>query len=181
MNSSSAKIKTDIWKMILITGNFSGFSLIELIVAMGLISSIIFLGSLHFQSHLSQTLLKTSSQEVASTLRWARRLAITKRQPHKVVFQPQTGKYWIENAKGEKVEGVVCLKKRIKFANPELGKTGEEDGLVEAGIPDNAFSFYPQGTAEGGSIYLKDSEKGNWYTVTITPTTGGVTIYEEKH
>ena len=167
--------------MILTTGNSSGFSLLELIVVIGIILSVTVTGSLYFKNHFSGTLLKASAQEITSTLIWARRLAITKREPHRVVFHPQKKKYWIEDMKEIKVEGVNYLKKRIIFANPELGKWGEKNGLVEAGVPDNAFSFYPQGTAEGGSIYLQDGENKKWYTITITPSTGVITIYPEKH
>lgn len=150
-------------------------------MVIAIISSIMFLGSLYFKNHLSETLLQTSAQELASTLRWARRLAITKRKTHKVVFEPQKSKYWIEDVENRKVEGVGYLKKKIVTANPQLGKYGEENGIVEAGIPDNALLFYPQGTAEGCSIYLKEEKVDKWYTITVIPTTGVVNIYPEKH
>lgn len=171
----------DTLKMISTTGNPDGFSLLELIVVVGIISCISFVGSISFHNHLSETILKTSAQDIASTLLWARRLAITKRGTYKVVFQPDKGKYWIEDSKGNKVEGVAHLRKEVVFDNPELGKWGEENGLVESGISDDAFSFYPQGTAEGGSIYLKNEKSGSWYTITILPTTGRVKIYQGKH
>ncbi len=167
--------------MISTTGNSSGFSLLELIVVIGIILSVTVMSSLYFKNHFSGTLLKASAQEITSTLIWARRLAITKRKPHRVTFHPQKKKYWIEDIENMKVEGVNYLKEGINFANPELGKWGEKNGLVEAGIQDNAFFFYPQGTAEGGSIYLQDGGNKKWYTITITPSTGVVNIYPEKH
>ncbi|MBE0478575.1 prepilin-type N-terminal cleavage/methylation domain-containing protein [Candidatus Aerophobetes bacterium] len=163
------------------TGKLSGFSLVELIVVIGIISSIVFAGSLYFQHHLSQTLLKTSAQELASTLMLARRLAITKRKVHKVVFEPQRRIYWIEDEDNIKVERTVHFKKGVGPANPRLGKWGEENGIVEGGLPDNALLFYPQGTAEGASIYLKEEGSGKWYTITVTPSTGAVKIYTGKH
>jgi len=167
--------------MISTTGKWSGLSLIELIVAIGIISSIILLGSLYFKNHFSETILETSAQELASTLLWARRLAITKRKVHKVVFEPKRRRYWIENEDDGKVDRAIYLKKGVMPADPELGKWGEEDGIVEAGVPDNAFLFYPQGTAEGGSIYLKEEGSKKWYTITLVPTTGDVRIYQGKH
>jgi len=163
------------------TGSPVGFSLVEILVVVGVISSVTLVCSLHFQNHLSGALLKTSAQELVSTLSWARRLAITKRQTHKVVFQTERGIYWIEDKDGARVEQVAHLKKGIVFANPGLGKWGEADGLVETGIPDDAITFYPQGTAEAGSIYLQDQDNKKWYTVTITPTTGAVIIYARKN
>lgn len=170
-----------ILRMILITGNRYGFSLLELIVVAGIISCIAAIGSISFHSHLSETILKTSAQDIESTLILARRLAITKREIYRVVFQPDKCKYWIQDSRGYRVEGVAYLGKGISFNNPKIGKLGEEDGIVEAGIPDDAFSFYPEGTAEGGSIYLKDKKSDSWYTITIIPTTGNVRIYQGKH
>jgi Tfp pilus assembly protein FimT len=176
----------DTWRMISITGKLRlrsspSFSLLELLVVLGIISSLTLLGSLFFYHHLSETLLKTSAQEIASTLIWARRLAITKRQSHRVVFQTEKKKYWIEDNRGKQVEGVAYLKRNIVFADPELNKWGEENGLIESGILDQAFSFYPQGTAEGGSIYLREKNGDNWYTITVVPTTGKVRVYPGKH
>lgn len=174
----------DTWRMISITGKlrFSrSFSLLELLVVLGIISSFTLVGSLFFHHYFSETLLKTSAQEIASTLIWARRLAITKRQLHRVVFQTEKKKYWIEDNTGKRVEGVAYLKRGIVFADPELNKWGEEDGLIESGILDHAFSFYPQGTAEAGSIYLREKNDDNWYTITVAPTTGKVRIYPGKH
>lgn len=167
--------------MISITGDCRGFSLIELIIVVGIISSVILLGSLYFHNHFPETLLKTSAQELASTLIWARRLAITKRKAHKVVFRPQRRTYWIENAEDKKVEKTVHLQEGVIPANPGLGKWGEENGIVESGTQDNVLLFYPQGTAEGGSVYLKEKEGKRWYTITVTPTTGAVNIYPGKH
>ncbi|MBC7189272.1 hypothetical protein H5U35_03535 [Candidatus Aerophobetes bacterium] len=164
-----------------ITGDFKGLSLVELIVVVGVIFFVLSGTSLYFRGHLSKTRLKTSSQEIADTLRLTRRLAITGRKPYRTCFDVKKGKYWIENEEGERIQAPFYLKDNIVFANPQLDREGEEDGLVEGGIPDDSFSFYPQGTAEGGSIYIKDKAEEKWNTITITPSTGDVRIYENKH
>ena len=44
--------------------------------------------------------------------------------------------------------------------------TGRKE--VEFDHPDDSgFSFYPQGTAESGSIYLKEKGRERWRTVTM--------------
>ncbi len=160
---------------------YSGFSLLELLVVLGVISSTVTLGYISFHSHLSETLLKASVRELVSTLRWARSLAITKREIHKVVFQSKRRRYWIEDKEGNCVEGLNYLKEGVVFANPEIWKSGVEEGIIESGISDGALSFYPQGTAEGGSIYLKDKRNEKWYTLTVNPLTGSIKVYEGKH
>jgi len=155
---------------------------VEFIVVLAIISGIVAMATLSIRNFLSETYLKSSTQDLATTLRLARRLAITKRETYRVVINTPKGKYWIEDAKENRMEGVGYLKSGIIFADPNLDKMGEEDGIVEFGYwDDDAFSFFPQGTAEAGSIYLKDERNGNWYTITIVPTTGRVNTYPNKH
>ncbi|MFQ6067767.1 MAG: GspH/FimT family pseudopilin [bacterium] len=159
-----------------------GFTLMELIVVLGVVSVVIFLSILSVGSFLSRSRLKTSAEDIASTLRWARRLSITKRKEYRVVFDPARRKYWIEDKEGTVIEGTHSLSENVVFADPELWKKGEEDGIVEFDDPDDdSLSFYPQGTAETGSIYLKNEDSGSWYTITVSPTTGYIRVYPEKH
>jgi len=160
----------------------SGFTLIELIIVIGIISSVTVMSTLFVGNFLSQTHLKSSAADIAGTLRWARRLAITKRANFKVVFDTKRGRYWIKDKDNSIVDKIQKLRENILFANPCLGKKGEEDGIVEFNDPDdNSFSFYPQGTAETGSIYLQNKENKEWHTITIAGATGYVKVYPEKH
>lgn len=160
----------------------SGFTLIELIVVLGVVSVVVFLGILSVGGFLSRSRLKNSAEDIASTLRWARRLSITKRREYRVVFDPARRKYWIEDEEKMVIEGKHSLLENVAFANPDLWKREEEDGIVEFDDPDDdSLSFYPQGTAETGSIYLKNEGSGRWYTITISSTTGYIRVYPEKH
>jgi len=156
--------------------------LIELMVALGVVSVVIFLFIFSGSSFLSRSRLKNSAEDIASTLRWARRLAITKRKEYRVVFDPARRKYWIEDEEKMVIEGKHSLLENVVFADPDLSKREEEDGIVEFDDPDDdSLSFYPQGTAETGSIYLKNEDSGRWYTITISYTTGYIRLYPEKH
>lgn len=159
-----------------------GHTLIELIIVLAVVSVIIAISVSSIGNFLSRSRLKNSAEDITSTLRWARRLAITKREVYRVVFNPKKRKYWVENEEGNVLEKKQSLEENIIFANPELYKEGEEDGIVEFNDPDdNSFSFYPQGTAEAGSIYLQGKGNREWYTITIASTTGYVKVYSEKH
>lgn len=151
-------------------------------MVLGVVSVVVFLGILSGSSFLSRSRLKTSAQDIASTLRWARRLSITKRKEYRVVFEPEKRKYWIENEEGMVIEGKHSLLDNVVFADPDLWKREEDDGIVEFDDPDDdSLSFYPQGTAETGSIYLKNEDSGRWHTITISSTTGYIRVYPEKH
>lgn len=156
--------------------------MIELIVVLAIISAIIAVSIPSIGNFLSSHRLKDSAEDIVSTLRWARRLAITKREVYRVVFNPKKRKYWVENKEGNVLEEKRSLEENIIFADPKLYKRGEEDGIVEFDNPDdNSFSFYPQGTAEAGSIYLQGKGNRKWYTITIASTTGYAKVYPEKH
>lgn len=159
-----------------------GYTLIELIIVLAIVGTVISISVPFVSSFLFRANLESSAEDIVSTLRWARRLAITKRKEYRVIFNPQRGKYWLEDKEGN-IEGERhSLQENIVFADPELNKMQEEDGIVEFDNPDDSgFSFYPQGTAESGSIYLRGKESERWYTITITASTGYARIYPEKH
>ncbi len=151
-------------------------------MVVGVVGIVIFWGILSASSFLSRSRLKNSVEDIISTLRWARQLSITKRRKYRVVFEPARRKYWIEDEEGRVMEGKHSLAKNVVFADPDLWKREEEDGIVEFDDPDDdSLSFYPQGTAETGSIYLKNEDSGMWYTITISSTTGYIRVYPEKY
>ncbi len=177
---------TDTWKTISTTGSgnlpYSGFTLIELIVVLGIMTLTLALFAHLTVNFLAATRLKESAKDIATMFRLARRLAITERGECRVVFDSEGRCYWIEDEKGDILEKKHSLQRNVVFANPHLGKDGEKDGIVEFNSPDDsALSFYPQGTAETGSVYLYDEDMRKWYTLTLTSSTGNVKLYPEKH
>jgi len=160
----------------------TGLTIIELIVVLAIISAVVAFSVLSLGNFASERYLKASAQDLASTMKWARQLAITNRKAHQVVFSSSDDRYWIEDNEGKKIGRSQQLKRGVHFSNPNLGKNGEEDGIVEFDNPeDGGFSFYPRGSAETGSIYLQEKGKERWYTLTVAGTTGYVRIYAEKH
>ena len=145
-----------------------GFTLIELIIVLAIVGTVVSVSVPFVSNFLFKINLESSAEDIVSTLRWARRLAITKRREHMVVFDPQRGKYWLEDKEGNITGERHSLQENIVFADPDLNKMQEEDGIVEFDHPDDSgISFYPQGTAESGSIYLKEKEGQRWHTITM--------------
>ena len=74
-----------------------GFTLIELIVVIGIMSLVSFIAISSARNFLFKTRLESSAENIAATLRWARRLAITERKKYKVVFDLERKTYWVED------------------------------------------------------------------------------------
>jgi type II secretory pathway pseudopilin PulG len=161
------------------TGKTSGVSFIELIIVIAVIGTALAGVSVHYTHRVSKVRLDTAASELATTLRWARRLAITTRKLHRVAFSSGEGIYWIEDAQGTRVDRQYRLGRGIAFSHPTSSPAPEE-GLIEGGSPDGAISFFPQGTSEGASVYLVDERRQVWRTLTIVPTTGMVRLYNQK-
>jgi len=145
-----------------------GYTLVELIIVLAIVGTVVSISVPFVSNFLFSTHLESSAEDIVSTLRWARRLAITKRKEHRVIFNPQRGMYWLEDKEGNITGERRSLQENIVFADPELNKMQEEDGIVEFDNPDDSgISFYPQGTAESGSIYLRGKESERWHTITM--------------
>ncbi len=81
-----------------------GFTLIELIIVLAIIGTVVSISVPLVSSFLFRTNLESSAEDIVSTLRWARRLAITRRKEYRVIFNTQRGKYWLEDKEGN-IEG----------------------------------------------------------------------------
>ena len=139
-----------------------------MVIVVALVGTVVSVSLPHVSDFLFYTNLESSAEDIVSTLRWARRLSITKRAKYRTVFNSQSGRYWLEDEEGNIAGERHSLQEHVVFADPELGKRQEEDGIVEFDSPDDSsLSFYPQGTAESGSIYLKEEKSQRWHTITM--------------
>jgi type II secretory pathway pseudopilin PulG len=68
-----------------------GYSLIEVLLVIGLVSLCLLLGMQGSPSRSKQATSGTASEELAQALRWARELAISREMPTAVVFKTQQG------------------------------------------------------------------------------------------
>ncbi|MBW2708408.1 MAG: prepilin-type N-terminal cleavage/methylation domain-containing protein [Deltaproteobacteria bacterium] len=162
-----------------------GFSLIELLVVLVLISVFSAFVGVNVAGSLGNMELKTASKKVAASLRYARSRAITESVPYvalldlnqnRVTVKPNPMSPGSEEDTGESASKLkesgakhYDLPKDVKFKNALTFDGAESDSRFFAVV------FMPNGCSSGGTILLENNrERGS--TVTIDFVTGTVRV-----
>jgi prepilin-type N-terminal cleavage/methylation domain-containing protein len=150
----------------------SGFTLVELILVILLISILTGLSTPLFRKTLSGLVLKNASFDLAQFINYAREMAIVEKTPHKLNLDFENGKYWITRYAVSE-EGV--LYKRVK------GRYGREYFLPR-GLGFTAdkkeFIFYPDGRSDEAEIKITDKKTEEARLVSVEGFGEGVKIKE---
>jgi len=155
-----------------------GFSLIEMVVVLVLISLSIALVTPSLSRFSKKVELKATAQKVSGILRYFRSESIQKGRVYQILFDSGTGEIRIRALEGEEKE---------MEGKQEEGKKGTEEAaaqerryplpggiqMKEFKIPSPEFpsdlptiEFYPTGGSNGGAILLEmQDQKGYWIKV----------------
>jgi len=155
-----------------------GFSLIEMVVVLVLISLSIALITPSFSRFSQRVELKATAQRVSGILRYFRSESIQKGKVYQIIFDSGTGEIRIRALEKEEREGE---------GKQEEGKKGVQEAkapemryplpggiqIKEVKIPSPEFpsdlptiEFYPTGGSNGGAILLEiQDQKGYWIKV----------------
>jgi general secretion pathway protein H len=161
----------------------SGFTLIELILVLIILSVITALVVPRLTQSLSRMNVESSARRVASALRLARSLAVTEKVPYRAVF----------NMNGHTLS-IVTYQQTSNDADPEESGAARPveprvyaltDGIhFEEGMSSNGETvtsggfemvFYPGGGTSGGEVVLGDDE-GRSFSIGLDTITGSVKI-----
>ena len=162
-----------------------GFSLIELLVVLVLISVFAAFVGVNVAGSLGNMGLKTASKKVAASLRYARSRAITESIPYvalldlnrnRMTVKPEVTSSGSENEADDapstqKESGIkrYDLPENVKFKNALTFEGAESDSRFFAVV------FMPNGCSSGGSILLENDRDRN-STVKIDFVTGTVRV-----
>ncbi|MFH1458932.1 MAG: type II secretion system protein [Candidatus Omnitrophota bacterium] len=140
------------------------FTIIELIVVLGIICLILGLTTAHFFNFKTASALKIEALNILSVLNQARSLAITNQENYKVVFDLINNKFVIKDNLDVNVEIEKNLNNGISIDRT----TFSMDTVI----------FNAQGGLSGarGKIFIKNSAN-KFYTINIENTTGRIKIY----
>ena len=157
-----------------------GFSLIELVIVLILISLSISLVTPALSRFSKTVELKAAVKKVSGILRYYRSEAVQKGKVHRVLFDPDSREVRVhpvepaENKEGEgKGEGKDAQKRYILPEGVQMKEVRIPSPRLPSDLP--AIEFYPNGGSNGGSILL-DRQDHKGYRIKVHFLTGMVEI-----
>lgn len=143
-------------------GPRAGFTLLELVVVLFLISIAVSIVSASLVPALNSSKLEAAAVDISSAMRQARTLAGLKGREEDVLINLDSKNFGIEDASG--------VQQRSKHIGAginikAIGITGDE---VASGV--YKIAFFPSGAVEGGSIIVWNRKK--WFEISPDPIMG---------
>jgi type II secretory pathway pseudopilin PulG len=138
-----------------------------------------------------EAVLRSTSRELVSMFHQAYSRSVGQNQTHRVIIQESTGRYRLQRALpsfdsepefvpvSELAAGVGEVDHRITVRvrkSPGYDEAEESmPTLDRPATPPTAFDFYPDGTASGGTVVLRDRQ-GIGLTLRIHPVTARIQV-----
>lgn len=141
----------------------NGFTLLEIIIVLTLITVILGLSTLYFAGPLPGAQLQATGRELTALIRYARSLARMKRVPQRILIDLDKHTYTLEGKKEEVFPPHIAA----TIIDPISGE-------IEQGKYDLVFS--PSGVIRGGSVILKGGKKT--LRIDIDPLVGTAVLKE---
>ena len=160
--------------------NRRGITLMELIIVMAIIALGAVLMVPNIAGWIPNYRLRTATRDVVSTLRVAQMKAVARNVDHRVTFVPGEGSFFIMRRTTAGVNNWV----RITVSDEVAAGADDAKQFLPSGVQFDSVNFptavnnpefYPNSTASGGNVVLKNS-RGTLRTIIVAPTTGRIRI-----
>jgi len=145
----------------------------ELVLVLFLVGLMAGLTTPYLLSTLDRIKSQSSVRELATSLRYARSLAITRKTPFAFNVNMDNNQYWLTDLETEEPRIIRELDKGIKVTR----FSDKEETIIGGAF---FIIFYPQGNSSGGSISLESkSEPGKLFSITLDTITGKPHVEQE--
>lgn len=170
-----------------------GFTLLELLVVLFIISLTTALVAPAFNRSFGSLRLKAAARDIAALCRFARSQAITHQGVIEVVLDRQTNAYWLRGpdwviGRLSHIDQVATVEEPGQPWQTQTRqarvRTLPEGVILKSVVLDThllgedergAIAFFPQGSSTGGEITVSD-EKGRGYRIVVDPSVGLVRV-----
>lgn len=153
--------------------SLTGFTLIELVLVIFLVSILVGLSTPLFRRTFSGLQLKDAAFNISKTVNYAQEMAIIERANYKINFDFEKGRYWLNKIDRS---GESPTYKRIEG---RYGRTYFLPKGLKLGGTSKEFVLYPDGHSDTGEIKIAD-RGGDGYVVRIEGFAGRMKIEEIK-
>ena len=160
--------------------NRRGITLMELIIVMAIIALGAVLMVPNIAGWIPHYRLRSATRDVVSALRVAQMKAVARNMDHRVTFDSGEGSYFIMRRTTAGVNNWV----RITVSDEVAAGADDAKQFLPSGVQFDSVNFptavnnpefYPNSTASGGNVVLKNS-RGTLRTIIVAPTTGRIRI-----
>lgn len=146
----------------------TGFTLIEMVAALGLIVLLLGLMAPTVMTTLDRIQSDSSVRKMVSMLASTRSQAVAEKTS--LVFRGDLDRnqYWVIDPRTEKRSDMIQLERMIQFREFNDGEVSFHEGIF-------SITFYPLGNTSGGTILLEPSDpdaNAPSFLLTIDPVTG---------
>lgn len=148
----------------------AGFTLIELIVVLFLMSIVVGFAGLYIGKDTGSLDLKKFTKEVSVVLRYARSHAVSKKKIYCFVIDQDEQRYWLYSEDTDYTNVDRVMDKEIpEGLSLDMQGSGREEVYME---------FFPGGNTSGGVIEITNM-KGSKFFVIANRITGKITVEKE--
>lgn len=159
----------------------NGFTLLELLVVVFLISAFVFIALPKIKSG-TEINIKSASRSLSGTIRYLYNEAAFKKNIYRLVFDIDKDEYWVEVLSNNEyvVSNEYLLKKRTLPPGVHFKDVVTERTLSRSRLDDarEFILFLPTGFVEPAVIHLV-TDNEDYYTLETKPYTGGTRVYDE--